>query len=105
MGYPVNELLIYKYLPDTDEWSMIYEQAVAPALDDQSLFVLRDQLYLGGSLWKRFDLKTPTDNEYINAMPDTTLSHKHPAIAGFAINDTGYVYTQIVSSGNIFPNL
>lgn len=90
-SYPVDELLVYRYSPSEDDWSIVFQDDIAPDLKEEALFVLFDHLYLGGSLWKKYDLRTMSDLGYFTGMPDTAFNYTYHAVTGFSINNTGFV--------------
>jgi hypothetical protein len=90
-GYPTNKVNVFQYQPDSDEWSVVLEDTTDLDLTQQALFVLRDHLFLGSRLWKKYDLPSMTNSQYFWGVPDATPNYTYPAVAGFQINNTGYV--------------
>jgi hypothetical protein len=90
-SYPIDELLIYNYSPKEDKWSIVFVAEIAQNLREEALFILYDKLYLGGSLWKKYDLKTMSDLGYFAGKPDTTFNRRPFGVVGYSIDNTGFV--------------
>jgi hypothetical protein len=91
-NYPIDPFQFFRYNVDLDEWSIVLHETLAPELSRETLFVLNEQLYVGGELWRKYDLGTMSNLGYFPATPDTTsCCHIRSASAGFVIKNKGYI--------------